>query len=98
MSVDFNPFELAGDDPELRTKLTAYVRYQTAKDLRRLLTRRLGVFVLGVAILTVGLHFLPNAALVTTALIAAGMVVLALTNERAARRRLSAELNDAHHE
>ena len=92
MSTNPKPVELAGTDPAVRTTLNAYIDYETAKGLRQTLTKRLGLFVLGIGILSLGLHFLPIAALLTTILIATGMVAIARTNERKARRRLADQL------
>ena len=94
MSSKLNTLEIAGTDPALRTALTAYVAYQNAKVMRQKLTSRLALLVLGIGILTLVVHFLPTAALVTTVLLASGMVVLASTNERKARRRLTEQLGD----
>ena len=93
MSRAIKPLELAGTDPAVRTKLSAYLEYENAKGLRQTLTRRLIVFVTGVGILSAGLHFLPTAALLTTLLVAVGMFIVAGTNERKARRRLTEQLN-----
>jgi hypothetical protein len=87
---------MAGTDPALRTALNAHLEYQNAKGFRRTLTTKLALFVVGIGILTLGLHFLPTAALLTTVLLASGMVVVASTNERKARRRLAEQLNGPH--
>ena len=96
MSRPAKPLELAGGDPAVRTKLSAYIDYEHAKGLRQRLTKRLVLFVLGVGILSLGLHFLPTAALLTTVLMASGMFIVAGTNERKARQRLTEQLNGRH--
>ena len=93
MSRTAKPLELAGADPAVRVKLNAYIDYEHAKGLRRTLTKRLVLFVLAVGILSFGLHFLPAAALLTTVLMALAMFVVAGTNERKARQRLTEQLN-----
>jgi hypothetical protein len=60
------------------------------------LTARPALLVVGIGILTLGLHFLPTAALLTTVLLASGMVVVASTNERKARLRLAEQLSGPH--
>jgi len=87
------PVELAGADAAVRVKLNAYIGYEHAKGLRQSLTKRFVVFVLGVGILSLGLHLLPTAALLTTVLMALGLLVVAGTNERKARQRLTEQLN-----
>jgi hypothetical protein len=87
---------LAGTDPAVRTRLNAYVDYETARVLRQTLTRRLVFFVLCIGILSLGLHVLPTAAFLTTILMASGMLIVAGTNERKARQRLSEQLNSRH--
>ena len=76
-----------------RSAINAYLRYQTAKRIRRTLTGRLVLFVLGVGILSVGLHYLSVIAFVVTALLAGGMLAVALMHELKARTHLLHELN-----
>ena len=96
MAREFNTLEMAGTDPALRPALNTYLDYQNAKSIRQTLTRKLALLVSGIAILTLGLHFLPTAALLTAVLLASGMFVVACTNERKARRRLAEQLNGRH--
>jgi hypothetical protein len=96
MSSEFKTLEMAGTDPALRSALNEYLAYQHAKLIRQTLTGKLALLVSGIAILTFVLHFLPTTALVTTVLLASGMFVVATTNERKARRRLTDQLTSRH--
>jgi hypothetical protein len=90
------PLELAGADPAVRAKLNAYIDYENARGRRQSLTKRLVFVVLGIGILSFGLHFMPTIGLLTTVLVALGMFVIAGTTERKARQRLTEQLNNPH--
>jgi len=93
VSRELKTFGISGTDAALPAALNTYREYETAKVIRQTLGRKLAIFVLGIGILTLGLHFLPIAALLTTVLIAAGMFGVASSNERNARRRLTEQLS-----
>jgi hypothetical protein len=93
MSSDFITVEMPGTDPALGSTLNAYREYQTAKAIRQALTARLAMLLLGIGILTLYLHLLPTAALLTTSAIASALFLIAGSNEWKARRRLAAQLN-----
>ena len=92
MARQFTAIELAATDPLARSALNAYLDYQTARSIRRMLMTRLLFFVLGFGIVTLGLHWLPVAALVVTSVLASGLVAMATAHELKARRHLR-ELN-----
>ena len=96
MSGNANPLELAGTDLAVRTKLNAYIDYEKAKVVRQTLTTRLALFLLAVGVLSLGLHVLPTAAFLTTVLMASGIFLVAGTNERKARQRLTKHLDGRH--
>jgi hypothetical protein len=98
VSRELRIFGISGTDPAVPGTLNAYREYETAKVIRQTLSRKLAIFVLGIGILTLGLHFLPIAALLTTVLIATGMLGVASSNERKARRRLTEQLSGSRRE
>ena len=97
MATDFTSIELSGTDPEFGAKLNAYIVYEYTREIRRALMRKLAPFVVGVGILSLGVHFLPSAAFVVTLAAAAWIAAVAHARVRAARKGLVAELNHPSH-
>ena len=82
------------DRSKLRTVCSSYFAYQQARSVRQALIRRLLLLILGTCALTLGVHLLPTAALLTVAALAAVSFALCLSTEWKARRRLIHELRD----
>lgn len=95
MATCFISFRESDVDPsKLRTICSTYVEYQWARTVRQRLIRRLLLFLLGIAGLTLGFHVLPTVALVTTAMLSTGGTALCVRTELKARRRFIEELRD----
>jgi hypothetical protein len=77
---------------KLGAVLSRYFDYERARTRRQIQIRRLLLVLLGTAVLTLGFHVLPDAALLTVALLTAGCAVLGVRAEVQARRRFAEEM------